>query len=393
MADLDQRDHFLRDLVEQSAEGRLANQDADGPVTDSELKDDVLISNLMEYSSSGRLHGQDSLPPTPRTKEPYVEDPMELVTMEDFFKGAQASQSSSVSEWGRRARSNSLPLNSMDEDEQKRQPGTLRKLAGMVRRGSLGLGLRANVVPGGSGSDKKQLVIDPVQDMTTLTYVAEHQENLRAVQIMLHGVGLSAKDDMAVETTSSRSGMGVDQAVIISKRNLSTQLRITLPTPVIADQSRPLVSQDLHFETKISALPTAATASITSLNTLLTHALSASDLRRLRSKALCCTECDREIVDLTKILRQEDTMSGSGFKDLPSEHWAEMMEVWMCHDDPGFTAHLAQKTKDGFWPTNNTVLVGGSYVLVGGNNVKRSNLNMVDSTAVSERESAHLSSS
>jgi hypothetical protein len=32
-----QRDHFLRDLIEQSADGRLGNQDADGPL---ELEDE-----------------------------------------------------------------------------------------------------------------------------------------------------------------------------------------------------------------------------------------------------------------------------------------------------------------------------------------------------------------
>lgn len=202
-------------------------------------------------------------------------------------------------------------------------------------------------------------------DLSNVSYVAEHQENLLAVQIMLHGVNLTLKDDLMVETEKNgKSGHGVSEAVVVPKRDQVASFRITLPAPVVVGQLVQFAQSDLHLEAKLSALATTSPGAISSLNTLLSHPLSAPDLRKISPKALCCTACDREVADLSRTLRSEDRLEGSGFKDLPSEHWAEMLEVWMCHDDPAFTAQLAQRTNEGFWPTRETVLVGGSYVLV-----------------------------
>lgn len=109
----------------------------------------------------------------------------------------------------------------------------------------------------------------------------------------------------------------------------------------------------------------------------ISHPLSATELRQLDPGGICCTSCDREIASFPAAGGTYER-----FKDLPSEHWAEMMEVWMCHDDPGFTAKLASQTKEGFWPIKGKVLVGGSYVLVNPEDVKRGNLLQV-STKVS----------
>jgi hypothetical protein len=106
---------------------------------------------------------------------------------------------------------------------------------------------------------------------------------------------------------------------------------------------------------------------------MITQALCATDLRKIQPKVICCTGCDREIAELP---------NDCGFKDLPSEHWAEMMEVWMCHSDPGFTAQISAQTKDGFWPSEGIVLVGGSYLLLRDEYTKKHNL-VTDSTSVS----------
>lgn len=188
------------------------------------------------------------------------------------------------------------------------------------------------------------------------------------VQVMLHGAGLSLKDDLQLETpTTPRIGSETHEAIISSKKDPSSSIRIQLPTAVYPTQSIPFTHQDLHLEAKLAALSTSTSTTMSSLNTSVSHALSAADLRELQPKALCCAACDREVADLSL---------NNVYKDLPSEHWAEMMEVWMCHADPAFTARLAQRTKDGFWPSKGTVLVGGSYLLVDGSQAKKHNLHV-----------------
>jgi hypothetical protein len=212
-------------------------------------------------------------------------------------------------------------------------------------------------------------------DSASVSYVAEHQENLQVVQVMLHGMGVSLEEDLVLQTPSSASG-SVNEAIFSRKDSV---LRIPLPTAVHAGQSITLSAQDLHYEARLSALPT-PTSSVASLNTVLATALSASELRLRSPSALCCTACEREIADVSVASRsgQTGTGMGAGYKDLPSEHWAEMMEVWMCHSDPAFTSQLAKRTEEGFWPAQGGVLVGGSYVLVNKEDVKWSSLHFED---------------
>lgn len=188
-------------------------------------------------------------------------------------------------------------------------------------------------------------------------------------------MGVSLKEDLVLQTPSSASG-SVDEAIVSRKDSV---LRIPLPTAVHAGQSITLSAQDLHYEARLSALPT-PTSSVTSFNTVLATALSASELRSRSPSALCCTACEREIADVSAASRsgQKGTGTGAGYKDLPSEHWAEMMEVWMCHSDPAFTSQLAKRTEEGFWPAQGGVLVGGSYVLVDKEDVKWSSLHFED---------------
>ena len=207
---------------------------------------------------------------------------------------------------------------------------------------------------------------DILSEFSAVSYVAEYQENLRIVQIMLHGIGIPMKDDLSIETVAlSRPCSKVDQAIVSSKRDPATTLRLSLPVSVYPEQSLPFTLNDLQLEAKLAAPPSTTAVSLASINTVVPHALSASELREVRLEGLCCTSCDREVANLS---------SATVFKDLPSEHWAEMMDVWMCHDDAAFTSRLASRTKDGFWPSKGVVLVGGSYLLVDGGQAKKHQL-------------------
>ncbi len=104
-------------------------------------KKEILLDNILDLSSSRRYQDQDSLPPTPRTT---VNDPFELVTVQDFLSaGPRRGSSASVSDDNghlsstksmSRSRSDSLALS--ENGDTKKIPTAFRKVAGFVRRRS-----------------------------------------------------------------------------------------------------------------------------------------------------------------------------------------------------------------------------------------------------------------
>lgn len=96
-----------------------------------------LINDIVSYSSSGRMHDQDSLPPTPRnTSHPTtLGDPREMVTVEDFFR----SEPPPTTE---RRSASDAELTPSENGESRF--ASMRRLKGLVRRKSLGLGLKAS---------------------------------------------------------------------------------------------------------------------------------------------------------------------------------------------------------------------------------------------------------
>ena len=335
--------------------GRSQGQDSSHPVEGRlARRREVFFNNLVDASSSGRWRDQDSLPPTIRAQTDGIENPFELVTLEGFFKTRRASE-------GTIRATPSLTL-SPDGDRRK-SPTALEKIVGIVRRGSLslGLGFKASVPLGKYLGSSIGPPSWQVSDLASVSYVAEHQENLRAVQIMLHIDGSPSKHDLRLETGAPQGDAELHEVILVSKESASS-LRISLPTAVYPAQCVSLTSHDLHLEAKLSALPSATSSAGSSTHSIVNHALSAAELRHLQPKALCCGACDRTVAVLS---------ASTVYKDLPSEHWAEMMEVWMCHADPKFTARIAQQTRDGFWPNESTVLVGGSYLLVDSQQAKK----------------------
>jgi len=61
------------------------------------------------------------------------------------------------------------------------------------------------------------------------------------------------------------------------------------------------------------------------------------------------------------------------YLDLPSEHWAELVDVWMCHPTQELNDAVA-KHAEGIWPKPNLVFIGVSYLLVHGSDVVEDNM-------------------
>jgi len=50
------------------------------------------------------------------------------------------------------------------------------------------------------------------------------------------------------------------------------------------------------------------------------------------------------------------------YRELPSEHWEELVDAWMCHADQSLHEQVVKHGK-GFWPEPKQALVGSSYLL------------------------------
>ena len=62
------------------------------------------------------------------------------------------------------------------------------------------------------------------------------------------------------------------------------------------------------------------------------------------------------------------------YRDLPSEHWEELVEAWMCHSDQKLHDQVIKHGKAGFWPSPGQTYVGGSYLLFEESVVSRQNM-------------------
>lgn len=276
---------------------------------------DAFLEEIVQYSSSGRLRDQDSSPPR-KLKQTRMLDPMEEISMRDFL-----------------------------EIQNGRPPAS-----------------------GAAVSDTKR---DEVSAMAGFSYIAEHQENIRSIQVLLSGLQAFGPQDMILET-----GSRVAAEATIRSKDSQVSVVILMPADVVPGQGIALSpSKDAFIEARLESLPRPPDAP--SLNVVV-HALSASEIRRYRPVILQCVSCGQQVAD-TKVA----TESPEGYKDLPSEHWAEMMEVWMCHNDPSWTAKLAKRTEEGFWPTKGRVLVGGSYLQVAAEDIRAEGLKFGDTTNVS----------
>lgn len=358
---------FMDDVAARSRAGRLSEQEYPTSMEDRlEQRRQRLIDSILDFSSSGRLNDQDSAPPTPRAvrADLAAEDSGEEVTLDEYIRTSQSGSSrmgrrdSAISlssqksaKGGSRSRSGSGG-NLLDEG--RKSPAPFKKLAGLVRKSSSGLNLRLPT-PGSL-------------DSGSIAYVAEYQENLRVVHVIVHGPGVAANPDLVLETDDEAR-----QARIISKRDANFAATINLPCRVVAQQSVAPRTNELCLEAKLAAQP-AATISSTSINSVITHAMDANELTRSSTRMFHCQACDRPLADYGANLVAQD---------LPSEHWGEMMEAWMCHSDPSWTARLARMQDEGFWPKARQVLCGGSYLLVHGDSVERRNISVAQ-TKVSQ---------
>lgn len=128
--------------------------------------------------------------------------------------------------------------------------------------------------------------------------------------------------------------------------------KATLPSPLPARVSpgQPTVSvQRGHFELKLSTVSTPDLPS-----PLAVELYDAAALSKSMPTTFICSSCSLPLVQSKRV---------NGYKDLPSEHWQELIDVWICHSDQKLHNEVMENAKHGFWPKEGEALVGGSYIV------------------------------
>ncbi|KAL5522612.1 hypothetical protein ACEPAG_8629 [Sanghuangporus baumii] len=246
----------------------------------------------------------------------------------------------------------------------------------------------------------------------TVRYVAEHHESLNHV-LMFVGVdeGLTAGCDLEAEVIPSVSDPNLGDKVVL-KSGPSSSAPLSLPLFVPAGKV-PVHVQGAHFELKIhlgeagsGSAPVSTSSSISRHNPLLnrrdmhesgydqmhSQLLDATQVSEMDPTSFICASCSSALVQSqpqpqlqprkptairNQARNQNPVTDKLTYLDLPSEHWEELLEAWMCHTDQKLSERVARHGR-GFWPKAGQVFVGGSYFLFHESAVVSSNLSVVD---------------
>lgn len=181
-----------------------------------------------------------------------------------------------------------------------------------------------------------------------VNYVAEYHENLQHVLVFLTASGMTAGVNLEAEVVpASQVPQSSDlYGYLHLKCGLSTSSFLRLPARV-APGKKDVKVDGQHFQIKLAASPSTATSVPSPL-------LDATRLMQDRPTSYICASCSLPLVHCS---RMQD------YRDLPSEHWAELVDAWMCHSDQKLHEHVTRHSNEGFWPTPEYALVGGSYLL------------------------------
>ncbi|KAF8146961.1 HECT-like ubiquitin-conjugating enzyme-binding-domain-containing protein [Mycena galopus ATCC 62051] len=317
-------------------------------------KREAFVGHLADYSDARRLHGQDAvlqpagskmrnpdamltLPEFMREAVPHgvqLEDSQAILTLPEFIKEAPpphiiqpqaVAPASAIRKKPIRTRSMSAPSLSW------------------LRSSSSRSGLRSEITNSPSVPS-----ISQSEAAFSVTYVAEHHENLHHILVFLTVKGATPGVDIEAEVLPA--GGDSDGDYLVVKSGPHTSLPLVLPgrTPPGKQQVR---VQGAHYEIKLATL---AGTSASAADTYSPPLLDATQLSAANPTSFICASCSLPLVQSTKV---------QVYKDLPSDHWEELVDAWMCHTDQKLNERVMKHGKSGFWPEAGQALVGGSYIL------------------------------
>ena len=169
---------------------------------------------------------------------------------------------------------------------------------------------------------------------------------------MTLGANLEAE---VVPTSESSAG---ERSHLLLRCGASTSPLLSLPAPVSPGVKEvKVVGQFYEIKLAVSSTPPTPFDAPTGI-------LDATQLLSAPPTSFVCAACSLPLIQASKLHE---------YRDLPSEHWAELVDAWMCHSDQRLHEHVKKHSAQGFWPREGEALVGGSYILFEESAVVQSN--------------------
>ncbi|KAK9898908.1 hypothetical protein P389DRAFT_193920 [Cystobasidium minutum MCA 4210] len=204
-----------------------------------------------------------------------------------------------------------------------------------------------------------------ITNMLELTYTIEEMTNLGSMMLQVWESSPQAEaqinpEPLSISLIDSRT-VQVNQPEIQSPFEESTRLHLTSEAQASLVGSKPLdlLYKADHYEIKI---PTAVSTQFTRNRDDLEMAVpySAQDFRTHQPASLTCTSCSASLADLSQVTR---------YNDLPSEHWADLLDAWMCHPDQTLSKDIIDKGNN-IWPQANQALISTTGIVLATNNTQ-----------------------
>ncbi|KAI5118543.1 hypothetical protein M0805_008484 [Coniferiporia weirii] len=349
---------------------------------------EAFVEHLLEHSDSRRIASQDAIFQPTKTKSSDAlltlpefineqfpaelqQDPDALLTLSEIVKEPPPSQS---------------PKSSPSPDNSKSNKLNFRSLGKRSR--SLSAPPLAWLIPslGRSGSPLRNSQSSPdninAGRNLTVRYVAEHHENLNHVLVFL-GVdeGMVPGVDLEADVLPCVGDPALGDKLVL-RCGSSISAPLSLPVPVSAGKANIRV-QGGHYEIKFpipvpSSPPCRYQPShrdpVDANGDQVGQLLDATRITEMEPTSFICASCSSALIQP----QSAGVPYRLTYQDLPSEHWAELLEAWMCHQDQKLADRVAQHSR-GFWPKPGQAFVGGSYLLFDESVVVQSNLRILES--------------
>ncbi|EPQ52345.1 hypothetical protein GLOTRDRAFT_140695 [Gloeophyllum trabeum ATCC 11539] len=338
-------------------------------------KREAFVEQLAQHSDAGRLHSQDAVLNPPKERDPetllslpeFIREPMprfpsvpaDLNTLGEVSErtthesGMRPTIARLRSQKSVRSRSLSSPPLSWLLSSSSRASSTAPESKAMKRPKTSGSRSRSgrSSRPGSSSGRSVNTVL-------AVDYVAEHHENLQHVLVFFTAGDVMPGTPLEAEVLPSASDTDGERLVITGNGGISPPL--SLPVRVVSG-IREVRSSGSHFEVKLPSYPRSA-GPVSELDS--EPLMDARQLSAASPSSFACSSCSLPLVQAVGVV---------SYRDLPSEHWAELVEAWMCHADQKVHDQVAIHTR-GIWPKAGQALVGGSYILFDESSVVKGNL-------------------
>ncbi|EIN08486.1 hypothetical protein PUNSTDRAFT_87923 [Punctularia strigosozonata HHB-11173 SS5] len=377
---LQQKETFVNHLAQHSDARRLHDQDAERRERQRDPHALLTLPEFMREAIPAELQRElDADPEAMLTLPEFIRQPVPpgLVASTSRSEQQIATEEATKRPSSSRSRSLSAPPLAWLLSRESSRPGTPGSAEKEKERSLSRKGSKKSRPKSSSGKEVAMpSLAQGLQAGLEVTYVAEHHENLQHVLVFASVANVvPGKNVTAQVLLASGVGGDAERERLVFRCGDRTSAPLALPVRVRPGE-RDVLVQSTHYEVKIPTYGSSAPSSPGFEGTLQPQSehdrpplLDAQQLTDAQPTSFICASCSLPLVAPAR--------AGCEYRDLPSEHWAELVDAWMCHTTQKLNEQVVRHGK-GIWPHPGEALVGGSYVLFDDGCIVKTNLAAAD---------------